>query len=237
MREKVGNSMLKKILKKIENTIDYISMTSMYNYIAYARVSQSGDSFRRQENTINEFCRTKNIIVDEWFKETCSGLKKIKERKVFKQVFDYCYENEKTIVLIDSTDRFCRSKKTSEDLLKLMKNTDAKIYFIKENLLVNPKTNKNVNVLINYVKYANSEVDSISYRMHSGYNNYLKSGGKVGRKVGYRKSAEEMQTQYKKEIELLNNDNSLRRTQYMTGTSINTLRKLKKLFCVDENEK
>ena len=50
----------------------------------------------------------------------------------------------------------------------------------------------------------------------------------VGRKVGYRKT--NYQEEYAKEISLLKKNVSLRDCQSLTGTSINTLRKLKSMF-------
>jgi hypothetical protein len=63
--------------------------------------------------------------------------------------------------------------------------------------------------------------------MESGYNHYRSQGGAVGRKAGYRKSAEQMREQYKEEIKLLRKGYSLRNISAITSTSVNTLRKLK----------
>ena len=62
--------------------------------------------------------------------------------------------------------------------------------------------------------------------MESGYNHYRSEGGKVGRKEGYRKSDDEMKAQYTEEIKLLKKSYSLRNVSKLTGTSVNTLRKL-----------
>lgn len=67
----------------------------------------------------------------------------------------------------------------------------------------------------------------IRSRMESGYNHFRSLGGKVGRKVGYRKSDEAMKEQYSKEMSLLRKGLSLRNVQAITGTSLNTLRKVK----------
>ncbi|MBR3589937.1 MAG: DNA resolvase, partial [Alistipes sp.] len=67
-------------------------------------------------------------------------------------------------------------------------------------------------------------------RMESGYNHYRANNGVVGRKVGYRKTEEQMKEQYTKEIQLLKKGLSLRNIQAITSTSINTLRKLKQMM-------
>jgi hypothetical protein len=67
--------------------------------------------------------------------------------------------------------------------------------------------------------------------MESGYNHYREVlKGTVGRKVGYRKSEEQMREQYTKEIQLLKKGLSLRNIQSITSTSVNTLRKLKEIL-------
>ena len=67
--------------------------------------------------------------------------------------------------------------------------------------------------------------------MSVGYEHYRDKGGKVGRKEGYRKSESEFRTQYDREISLLKIGNSLSDVRAITGTSINTLRKLKANYC------
>lgn len=74
---------------------------------------------------------------------------------------------------------------------------------------------------------ARMERKTIRERVESGYNNFRANGGKVGRKVGYRKSDEDMKEEYKEEVRLLKKGISLRNVQKITGTSVNTLRKIK----------
>ena len=66
--------------------------------------------------------------------------------------------------------------------------------------------------------------------MQSGYNHFRQNGGKVGRKVGYRKSVNEMRIQYSKEIQLIKKGISLRNIATICGTSVNTLQKIKKII-------
>ena len=70
------------------------------------------------------------------------------------------------------------------------------------------------------------ERKTIHERIVSGYQNFRNNGGKVGRKAGYSKSEETMKKEYAEELRLLKRGYSLRNTSKLTGTSINTLRKL-----------
>ncbi len=52
----------------------------------------------------------------------------------------------------------------------------------------------------------------------------------MGRPTGYQKSEEAYKNEYKQEISLLRKGLSLRNINSITGTSVNTLRKLKATF-------
>ena len=81
---------------------------------------------------------------------------------------------------------------------------------------------------INIVDKLNElHISLIRSRMESGYNNYRNNGGVVGRKVGYKKTDEAMRKEYKEESRLLRKGLSLRNVAKITGTSVNTLRKIK----------
>jgi DNA invertase Pin-like site-specific DNA recombinase len=97
-----------------------------------------------------------------------------------------------------------------------------------ETLLANGQPNPIAQLVLGILAQFNSmERSLIRSRMESGYNHYRNQGGAVGRKVGYRKSAEQMREQYKEEIKLLRKGYSLRNVSAITNTSVNTLRKLK----------
>ncbi len=68
----------------------------------------------------------------------------------------------------------------------------------------------------------------IRSRMESGYH-YRANGGKVGRKVGYRKTDQQMKEEYAEELRLLRKGYSLANVSKLTGTAINTLRKMKRI--------
>ena len=77
---------------------------------------------------------------------------------------------------------------------------------------------------------ARMERRSIRERMESGYENYIANGGKVGRRIGYRKADALLLVEYAEEIRLLKKGISLRNVSKLTGTSVNTLRKCKALI-------
>ena len=81
------------------------------------------------------------------------------------------------------------------------------------------------------LEIASMERLTIKERMTSGRNQYIakckEQGIKMGRPSSYRKSDASYKEQYGKEISLLKKGISLRNVAQLTGTSVNTLRKLR----------
>ena len=88
---------------------------------------------------------------------------------------------------------------------------------------INPMAQFLITILL---EVSRMERTTIKQRMESGYANFREKGGAVGRKTGYRKDDDQMKNQYLEEFKLLRKGYSLRNIQKITGTSINTLRKL-----------
>lgn len=100
-----------------------------------------------------------------------------------------------------------------------------------ETLLPNGEINPIATLVLGILAQFNSmERSLIRSRMESGYNNFRHNGGTVGRKVGYRKSEEQMKEEYKEHIRLLRRGYSLRNVAKLTNTSINTIRKVKAMI-------
>ena len=96
---------------------------------------------------------------------------------------------------------------------------------------VNPVASLICTILL---EIASMERLSIKERMTSGRNQYIakcrKEGIKMGRPASYRRSYEAYKQQYTKEISLLKKGISLRNITAITGTSVNTLRRLKAII-------
>lgn len=74
---------------------------------------------------------------------------------------------------------------------------------------------------------------TIRERMNSGRAQYIekcrREGIKMGRPSSYKKDIESYKQQYQKEIVILKKGISLRNIATLTGTSVNTIRKVKEL--------
>ena len=74
------------------------------------------------------------------------------------------------------------------------------------------------------------EKTTIRQRVKSGYDNFRKNGGKVGRKEGFRKDDETILNENKDVSKLLKQGYSVRKVMKLTDKSSGTIQKVKKLI-------
>ena len=73
------------------------------------------------------------------------------------------------------------------------------------------------------------ERDNISFRLQSGRKRYIEKGGKLGRKVGSVKTAEQMKAEYREVISLLRKGYSIRDVAKLSGRGVSTVQRVKRL--------
>ena len=76
------------------------------------------------------------------------------------------------------------------------------------------------------------ERDNISFRLQSGRKRYIEKGGKLGRKVGSVKTAEQMKAKYREVISLLRKGYSIRDVAKLCGKWVSTVQRVKRLLKV-----
>lgn len=203
----------------------------MVKVVIYARVSTQGQDYERQLSELRAYADKMEYEVVQEFCEKVSGAKMVAEREALSELLAYVEAHKVDKVLIYECSRLSRR---AVDFLTVIENLTARkisVYIHQnglETLLPNGQPNPIAQLVLGILAQFNSmERSLIRSRMESGYNHYRQNGGVVGRKVGYRKSAEQMREQYKEEIKLLRKGYSLRNISAITKTSVNTLRKLK----------
>ncbi len=206
----------------------------MTTVVIYARVSTASQDYDRQLIELREYARKMEYEVVREFSEKISGAKKVEERNALMELLHFVENNPVDKVLIYECSRLSRR---AVDFLSVIENLTAKrisVYIHQnglETLLSNGDPNPIANLVLGILAQFNSmERSLIRSRMESGYNHFRNNGGVVGRKVGYRKTDEQMKQQYPKEISLLRKGISLRNITQITGTSVNTLRKIKAIL-------
>jgi DNA invertase Pin-like site-specific DNA recombinase len=203
----------------------------MANAAIYARVSTATQDYDRQLVELREYARKMEYDVVAEFTEKISGAKKVEERTAMMELLAFVEGNKVDKVLVYECSRLSRRAVDFLTIIEHLTAMKVSVYILQnglETLLPNGTPNPIAQLVMGILAQFNSmERSLIRSRMESGYNHYRQQGGQVGRKVGYRKSEEQMKADYARGIQLLKKGLSLRNISAITSTSINTLRKLK----------
>ena len=212
-----------------------IKMEERTKVVIYARVSTSTQDYTRQITELRNYAWKQNYKIVKEFSEKISGGKKIEERAAIKELLDFVKSNQVEKVLVYECSRLSRRQLDFLSIIEQLTEARVSLYILQnglETLLPDGRPNPIANLCFGIIaEFNNLEKHLIRARMASGYEHHRASGGRVGRKEGYRKSEEDYRTHYDREISLLQKGNTLADVRAITGTSINTLRKLKEKYC------
>lgn len=204
--------------------------------VIYARVSTSAQDYTRQITELRNYAWKQNYQIVKEFSEKISGGKKIEERAAIRELLDFVKSNKVEKVLVYECSRLSRRQLDFLSIIEQLTEARVSLYILQnglETLLPDGRPNPIANLCFGIIaEFNNLEKHLIRARVSSGYEHYRASGGRVGRKEGYRKSEDEYRTTYDREIALLSKGNTLADVRAITGTSINTLRKLKEKYCM-----
>ena len=202
--------------------------------VIYARVSTSAQDYTRQITELRKYAKKQNFEIVKEFSEKISGGKKVEERTAIKEMLDFVKFNKVDKVLIYECSRLSRRQLDFLSIIEELTEQGVSLFILQnglETLLPDGKPNPIANLCFGIIAEFNTlEKNLIRARMSSGYEHHRASGGRVGRKEGYRKSEEEYRRYYEREIALLQKGNTLKDVKSITGTSINTLRKLREKY-------
>ena len=202
--------------------------------VIYARVSTSAQDYTRQITELRKYAKKQNFEIVKEFSEKISGGKKVEERTAIKEMLDFVKFNKVDKVLIYECSRLSRRQLDFLSIIEELTEQGVSLFILQnglETLLLDGKPNPIANLCFGIIAEFNTlEKNLIRARMSSGYEHHRASGGRVGRKEGYRKSEEEYRRNYEREIALLQKGNTLKDVKSITGTSINTLRKLREKY-------
>ena len=210
----------------------------MDKVVILGRVSTDKQDYQRQIVELQEYCNKVGWEVVGVFANKVSGAKTIEERSELQDMLQFIKENEIDRVVCLEVSRLGRNTLESLKVIQMLNENQVSLFIknynietLNEDGKVNPVASLITTILL---EIASMERLTIRERMKSGQQQYIarcrKEGIKMGRSEGYRKSDDSYKEQYGKEISLLRKGISLRNVQGITGTSINTLRKLKIMF-------
>lgn len=209
----------------------------MDKVVILARVSTDKQEYQRQVNELTDYCRRVGWNVEAVFSNKVSGARRMEERSEIMDLIAYVKTNEIDKVVCLEISRLGRNTLEALKVIQCLNENGVSLYVKNYNLetLTDGKVNPVASLICTILlEIASMERLTIKERMASGRDQYIakcrKEGVKMGRPETYRKSMDTYKQQYSREIALLKKGISLRNVSTITGTSVNTLRKLKTLI-------
>ena len=212
----------------------------MEKVVLLARVSTDKQEYRRQINELKGFCEKMKWEIAEIFANKVSGAETIENRTEIVEMVEFVRKNKVKRVVCLEISRLGRNTLEALKVIQILNENKVSLY-IKNYSLETLNADGSVNPIASLIctillEIASMERLTIRERMNSGRTQYIdrcrREGIKMGRPSTYKKELESYKQQYQKEIGLLKKGISLRNVASITGTSVNTIRKIKEL-CVD----
>ena len=207
----------------------------MEKVVILAWVSTDKQEYERQITELAEHCRKMDWEVVRIFANKVSGAKTNEEREEIQELIEFVKTHQIQRVVCLEISRMGRNTLEALKVIQLLNEHKVSLYVKNYNLetldsegKVNPVASLICTILL---EIAQMERLTIKERMASGRKQYIekcrREGIKMGRPDTYRKSIEEYKKQYQKEISLIRKGLSLANISAITGTSINTIRKIR----------
>ena len=200
--------------------------------------------FDRQISLIKNFIERDNEYqLLECFTETVRGDTPLANRIIISDMLEYCSCHNVHTIVISELNRLGRTKQVILSSISfLRKHNINEIYVLKEGIIINEEFITNhYRQLNSFAKSCEDEYENIKYRMKEGYHAYIEKRKEaiengetnvpvLGRQ-NYHKKKDACLKDYEKELDLLfKSKMSLRQVHTITGTSLGTLQKIKKMF-------
>lgn len=206
----------------------------MEKVVILARVSTDRQEYQRQLVELRDYCTKVGWQVVKEFANKVSGARKNEERSEVMELIDFVKAHDVKRVVCLEVSRLGRNTLEALKIIQILNEHKISLFVKNYNLetltpegAINPVASLITTILL---EIAQMERLTIKERMTSGCNQYIakcrEQGIRMGRPSSYRKSEDMYREQYAKEITLLRKGISLRNVYAITGTSINTLRKL-----------
>ena len=207
----------------------------MEKVVILARVSTDKQEYQRQIAELTEHCRKMDWEVVRIFANKVSGAKSNEEREEIQELIEFAKTNQIQRVVCLEISRMGRNTLEALKVIQLLNEHKVSLYVKNYNLetldsegRVNPVASLICTILL---EIAQMERLTIKERMESGRRQYIekcrREGVKMGRPDTYCKNVEEYKKQYQREFSLIRKGLSLANISAITGTSINTIRKLR----------
>ena len=209
----------------------------------YCRVSSEGDrqSTTRQVEDLKKFCLANDYTIKGIYEEHISGAKKNTDRPALQEAIEHCKtlvkENDTNVILLVSElSRVGRNAFEVLETIKTLVDFGINLYLQKEQMTLLDDQGKPSLfapiMLATLSTCAQLERENIQFRLNSGRRVYIENGGKLGRPKGSVKTNEQKMNEYKEVITLLRKNYTMRDVAKLSGKSISSVQRVKKLVCI-----
>ena len=208
--------------------------------VIYSRVSTSIQDYKRQTEELLSYSKKMNYDVVSIFEEKVSGYKKNEDRPELLNMISFIKENKIDKVLCWELSRLGRNTIEVLKTIELLNENCISLYIKNHNIetlnddcKINPMSQFMIQIL---TSISEMERTTIRQRIKSGYDSYINNGGKVGRKVGFRKEDSIFLNENKEIIKLLKQNYSVRNIMKITSKSNGTIQKVRNIL-LNTNDK
>ena len=211
--------------------------TPMEKVVILARVSTDKQDYDRQVNELTTYCQKMNWEISRVFANKVSGNATNEEREEIQELVEFVKSNRVQRVVCLEISRMGRNTLEALKVIQFLNENKVSLY-VKNYNLETLDSNGNVNPVASLIctillEISQMERLTIKERMASGRRQYIercrREGIKMGRPSTYKKSLDEYKKQYQRELSLIRKGLSLANISAITGTSINTIRKIKEV--------
>lgn len=207
--------------------------------VIYARCSSSGNLETRQDTTrqvkdLEAYCLYSNHEIVKVFEEHLTA-KNGTNRAVLNECIAYCKENKIELLAVSELSRINRgSVFDTMTFVKDLMDAHINLYSQKEQFTLldaDGKPSVFAPVLLSCLSLANTlELESIRFRLHSGRQQAIAKGVKMGRKVGSVETREQKAVKHADIIRCLRKGCSIRDTAKLCSVGISTVQRMKREF-------
>ncbi|MBO5441854.1 MAG: master DNA invertase Mpi family serine-type recombinase, partial [Alphaproteobacteria bacterium] len=186
---------------------------------AYIRISTEKQIQENQEFEINNFCNTQKLLVDKWVKETISGTKDFKKRKLGK-VLNRLKPGD--ILICTEISRLGRNLLQVMTILNICMQKDVQVWTIKDNYRLGADIQSKV-LAFAFSLSAEIERNLISQRTKEALARIKASGRTLGRKIGSRNKKHILDGREEQLLDLINKKIAKTHIAKLMGISIFTI--------------
>ena len=210
----------------------------MEKVVILARVSTDKQDYDRQVKELTEYCQKMNWEIVRVFTNKVSGSASNEDRAEIQELVEFVKTNQVQRVVCLEISRMGRNTLEALKVIQFLNENKVSLY-VKNYNLETLDSSGNVNPVASLIctillEIAQMERLTIQERMASGRRQYIercrREGIKMGRPSTYKKSLDEYKKQYQRELSLIRKGLSLANISAITGTSINTIRKIKSVL-------